>query len=99
MRLDTRNLERVQSRIREIQDLIGETTAPRKPAEGSAFAEVLAAVESGKKEEEAKKTKTLSPGIPEWFDLHRALRRRNPGNRRSGRAPKSTASRRVWFAR
>ena len=59
MRLDTRNLERVQSRIREIQDLIGETTAPRKPAEGSAFAEVLAAVESGKKEEEAKKTKTL----------------------------------------
>ena len=64
MRLDTRNLERVQSRIREIQDIIGETTAPRKPAEGSAFAEVLAAVESGKKEEEAKKTKTLSPGIP-----------------------------------
>ncbi len=63
MRLDTRNLERVQSRIREIQELIGEPTASRKPAEGRVFAEVLVAVESGREEEE-KKTKTRPAAIP-----------------------------------
>ena len=63
MRLDTRNLERVQSRIREIQDLIGEATSPRKSAEGKPFAEVLAAAESGRKEDE-KKTKTHPAAIP-----------------------------------
>jgi soluble lytic murein transglycosylase-like protein len=51
IRLDTRNIERVQSRIREIRDLIGETAAARGRADGNSFAEILAAAESGKKEE------------------------------------------------